>query len=173
MLAKSINLINYSLRGIFDFKIMKKTLFLVVLLGFFSFNSFAQASYIAEQLGRDAHHIVQSLGAFVGNERAESQQFDITYMPAGNRVEGVMIINTADYRCTFKMDPDNEICYQIILDVRSADFLRDFNQLFQVYKTDNADAMVKTMYFGDKVLLVEEADSPVSRYRSFTIHERK
>ena len=64
-----------------------------------------QASYIAEQLGRDAHHIVQSLGAFVGNESAERQQFDITYMPAGNRVEGVMIINTADYRCTFKMDP--------------------------------------------------------------------
>lgn len=133
----------------------------------------AQSSYIVEQIGRDAHQMVQSLGAFVGNERAESQAFDITYMPAANKVEGVMIINTADYRCTFKTDPNGDYCYEIIVDVRSADFLRDFNQLFQVYKTDNADALVKTMYFGDKVLLVEEADSPVSRYRSFTIHERK
>ncbi len=61
----------------------------------------AQTSYIVEQIGRDAHQIVQSLGAFVGNERAESQTFDITYMPPGNGVEGVLIIYSADNRCTF------------------------------------------------------------------------
>ena len=133
----------------------------------------AQASYIAEQLGRDAHHIVQSLGAFVGNERAESQQFDITYMPAGNNVEGVMIINTADYRCTFKMDPSNDVCYLIILDVRSADFLRDFNRLFQVYPTENPDAEVKTMHFGDKLIRVRETSSTTSRFRSFTMSEAR
>lgn len=87
-----------------------KRVALTILLVLNTFIVHAQASYIAEQLGRDAHHIVQSLGAFVGNERAESQQFDITYMPAGNNVEGVMIINTADYRCTFKMNPRSEIC---------------------------------------------------------------
>lgn len=132
----------------------------------------AQASYIVEQVGRDAHQIVQSLGAFVGNERAESQQFDITYMPAGNGVEGVMIINTADYRCTFKMDPSGEVCYFIILDVRSADFLREFNKLFQVYKTENPNSDEKTMHFGDKLLRVRETSSSTSRFRSFTISER-
>ena len=89
---------------------MKKNVIYLILL-FTVCCVHGQASYIAEQLGRDAHHIVQSLGAFVGNESAESQQFDITYMPAGNRVEGVMIINTADYRCTFKMDPKDEVCF--------------------------------------------------------------
>ena len=133
----------------------------------------AQASYIVEQIGRDAHQTVQSLGAFVGNERAESQAFDITYMPAANRVEGVMIINTADYRCTFKMDPTGDICYEIAIDIRSAAFLDDFNRLFQSYKTDNPDANVKTLYFGDKVLLVEESPSTTSRYRSFTVKEKK
>lgn len=132
----------------------------------------AQTSYIAEQLGRDAHHIVQSLGAFVGNERAESQQFDITYMPAGNRVEGVMIINTADYRCTFKMDPTDEKCYEVIIDVRSADFLRDFNRLFQVYHTENPDGDDKTMHFGDKLIRVRETTSTTSRFRSFTLTEK-
>ena len=133
----------------------------------------AQASYIVEQIGRDAHQTVQSLGAFVGNERAESQAFDITYMPAANRVEGVMIINTADYRCTFKMDPTGDICYEIVIDIRSAAFLDDFNRLFQSYKTDNPDANVKTLYFGDKVLLVEESPSTTSRYRSLTVKEKK
>jgi len=133
----------------------------------------SQASYIAEQIGRDAHHIVQSLGAFVGNERAESQQFDITYMPAGNNVEGVMIINTADYRCTFKMHPTDEKCYMIILDVRSADFLRDFNRLFQAYNTENADTNDKTMHFGDKLIRVRETSSQTSRFRSFTLTEKK
>ena len=132
----------------------------------------AQTSYIAEQLGRDAHHIVQSLGAFVGNERAESQQFDITYMPAGNRVEGVMIINTADYRCTFKMDPTDEKCYEVIIDVRSADFLRDFNRLFQVYHTENPDGDDKTMHFGDKLIRVRETTATTSRFRSFTLTEK-
>ena len=132
----------------------------------------AQTSYIAEQLGRDAHHIVQSLGAFVGNERAESQQFDITYMPAGNRVEVVMIINTADYRCTFKMDPTDEKCYEVIIDVRSADFLRDFNRLFQVYHTENPDGDDKTMHFGDKLIRVRETTSTTSRFRSFTLTEK-
>ncbi len=150
---------------------MKKTLFFL-LLAFSALASQAQASYIVEQLGRDAHHIVQSLGAFVGNERAESQQFDITYMPAGNRVEGVMIINTADYRCTFKMDPKEEICYEIILDVRDADFLREFNRLFQVYNTENPDGDEKTMHFGDKLIRVRETSSTTSRFRSFTLTEK-
>lgn len=146
---------------------------LLLLVAFGAGRVQAQASYIAEQIGRDAHQIVQSLGAFVGNERAESQQFDITYMPAGNRVEGVMIINTADYRCTFKMDPVDEVCYEIILDVRSADFLREFNKLFQTYLTENPDADVKTMHFGDKHLRVCETSSTTSRFRSFTISEKK
>ncbi len=150
---------------------MKKTLFFL-LLAFSALASQAQASYIVEQLGRDAHHIVQSLGAFVGNERAESQQFDITYMPSGNRVEGVMIINTADYRCTFKMDPKTDVCYEVILDVRSADFLRDFNRLFQVYHTENPDSDDKTMHFGDKLVRVRETSSTTSRFRSFTLTEK-
>ena len=150
---------------------MKKILIFVLMLGTAA-GLRAQASYIAEQLGRDAHHIVQSLGAFVGNERAESQQFDITYMPAGNNVEGVMIINTADYRCTFKMDPRDEICYEIIIDVRSADFLRDFNLLFQVYLTENPDGDIKIMHFGDKHIRVEETSSTTSRFRSFTLTEK-
>ena len=151
---------------------MKKTLFFILLI-FAALASHAQASYIVEQIGRNAHQIVQSLGAFVGNERAESQSFDITYMPAGNRVEGVMIINTADYRCTFKMDPQKEICYEIILDVRDADFLREFNRLFQVYITENPDSDDKTMHFGDKLIRVRETSSTTSRFRSFTLTEKK
>lgn len=129
----------------------------------------AQASYVVEQLGRDAHQIVQSLGAFVGNERAESQSFDITYMPSGNRVEGVMIINTADYRCTFKMDPMADECYEIRLDIRNSDFLREFNYLFQIYKTQNPDGEVKIMYFGDMSVRVEEVKSNTARGRAFVI----
>ena len=151
---------------------MKKTLFFILLI-FAALATHAQASYIVEQIGRNAHQIVQSLGAFVGNERAESQSFDITYMPAGNRVEGVMIINTADYRCTFKMDPQKEICYEIILDVRDADFLREFNRLFQVYLTENPDSDDKTMHFGDKLIRVRETSSTTSRFRSFTLTEKK
>lgn len=150
---------------------MRKSI-LAILLTISALAANAQTSYIAEQLGRDAHHIVQSLGAFVGNERAESQQFDITYMPAGNRVEGVMIINTADYRCTFKMDPIDEKCYEVIIDVRSADFLRDFNRLFQVYHTENPDGDDKTMHFGDKLIRVRETTSTTSRFRSFTLTEK-
>ena len=150
---------------------MRKSI-LAILLTISALAANAQTSYIAEQLGRDAHHIVQSLGAFVGNERAESQQFDITYMPAGNRVEGVMIINTADYRCTFKMDPTDEKCYEVIIDVRSADFLRDFNRLFQVYHTKNPDGDYKTMHFGDKLIRVRETTSTTSRFRSFTLTEK-
>ena len=150
---------------------MRKSI-LAILLTISALIANAQTSYIAEQLGRDAHHIVQSLGAFVGNERAESQQFDITYMPAGNRVEGVMIINTADYRCTFKMDPTDEKCYEVIIDVRSADFLRDFNRLFQVYHTENPDGDDKTMHFGDKLIRVRETTSTPSRFRSFTLTEK-
>ncbi len=150
---------------------MKKNVIYLILL-FTVCCVHGQASYIAEQLGRDAHHIVQSLGAFVGNESAESQQFDITYMPAGNRVEGVMIINTADYRCTFKMDPQDEVCYEIILDVRSADFLREYNKLFQVYRTENPDSDDKTMHFGDKLIRVQETSSTTSRFRSFKMTEK-
>ena len=150
---------------------MRKSI-LAILLTISALIANAQTSYIAEQLGRDAHHIVLSLGAFVGNERAESQQFDITYMPAGNRVEGVMIINTADYRCTFKMDPTDEKCYEVIIDVRSADFLRDFNRLFQVYHTENPDGDDKTMHFGDKLIRVRETTSTTSHFRSFTLTEK-
>jgi hypothetical protein len=87
-------------------------------------------------------------------------------------VEGVMIINTADYRCTFKMDPKTDVCYEVILDVRSADFLRDFNRLFQVYHTENPDSDDKTMHFGDKLVRVRETSSTTSRFRSFTLTEK-
>ena len=152
---------------------MRKMLFLLLAIATSATAwSQTQPDYIPEQLGRDAHHIIQSLGAFVGNERAESQSFDITYMPAGNGVEGVMIINTADYRCTFKMDPTDEKCYEVIIDVRSADFLRDFNRLFQVYHTENPDGDDKTMHFGDKMIRVRETTSTTSRFRSFTLTEK-
>lgn len=147
---------------------MKARILLICLL-LASCSLHAQASYIVEQLGRDAHQIVQSLGAFVGNEHAESQSFDITYMPASRQVEGVMIINTADYRCTFKTDPMEDECFEIRLDIRSADFLREFNQLFQVYKTENPDSAVKIMHFGDRNIRIEESSSTTSRFRQFTI----
>lgn len=126
----------------------------------------AQPDYIPEQLGRDAHHIIQSLGAFVGNERAESQSFDITYMPAGNGVEGVMIINTADYRCTFKLDADYEMCYELTIDIRSKEFLDQFYNLFAVYRTENQDDH-SIMSFGNEKLRITENPSTTSRYRSF------
>jgi hypothetical protein len=125
-----------------------------------------QPDYIPEQLGRDAHHIIQSLGAFVGNERAESQSFDITYMPAGNGVEGVMIINTADYRCTFKLDADYEMCYELTIDIRSKEFLDQFYNLFAVYRTENQDDH-RIMSFGNEKLRITENPSTTSRYRSF------
>lgn len=149
-----------------------KKFFLTFVLAAFALASRAQASYIVEQLGRDAHQIVQSLGAFVGNERAESQSFDITYMPAGNRVEGVLIINTADYRCTFKMDPMAEECYEIRLDIRNGDFLREFNYLFQIYKTESPDAEVKIMHFGNMDVRVEETKSNTARGRGFLITKK-
>lgn len=130
--------------------------------------SFAQASYIVEQLGRDQNHIVQSLGAFVGNENAESQAFDITFMP-GQQAEGVLIINTADYRCTFKLNPEYDVCYEVLLDVRSAAFLHEFNQLFQFYRTEVGPDGNKLLYFGDKVVTVSETSSPTSRFRAFTL----
>ena len=125
-----------------------------------------QPDYIPEQLGRDAHHIIQSLGAFVGNERAESQSFDITYMPAGNGVEGVMIINTADYRCTFKLDAEYEMCYELTIDIRSKEFLDQFYNLFAVYRTENQDDH-RIMSFGNEKLRITENPSTTSRYRSF------
>lgn len=146
---------------------MKKVLFLF--FATLALSAHSQASYIVEQLGRDAHQIVQSLGAFVGNEHAESQSFDITYMPSGNHVEGVMIINTADYRCTFKTDPIEDECFEIRLDIRSADFLREFNTLFQVYKTENPDGDIKVMHFGDRLVRIEETASTTSRFRHFVI----
>ena len=126
----------------------------------------AQASYIVEQLGRNAHQIVQSLGAFVGNERAESQSFDITYMPAGNGVEGVMIINTADYRCTFKLDAQYDLCYELLIDIRTQEFLTEFYRLFNSYPTENMDGY-RIMRFGNERLRITEAPSTTSRYRSF------
>lgn len=125
-----------------------------------------QPDYIPEQLGRDAHHIIQSLGAFVGNERAESQSFDITYMPAGNNVEGVMIINTADYRCTFKLDAQDDICYELTIDIRSQEFLDQFYNLFSVYRTENKEDH-RVMSFGNEKLRISENPSTTSRYRSF------
>ena len=125
-----------------------------------------QPDYIPEQLGRDAHHIIQSLGAFVGNERAESQSFDITYMPAGNNVEGVMIINTADYRCTFKLDAQYDICYELTIDIRSQEFLDQFYNLFSVYRTENKEDH-RGMSFGNEKLRISENPSTTSRYRSF------
>ena len=128
----------------------------------------AQPDYIPEQLGRDAHHIIQSLGAFVGNERAESQSFDITYMPAGNGVEGNMIINTADYRCTFKLDAQYERCYELLIDIRSQEFLDLFYSLFATYRTENLDDS-RIMSFGNEKLRVTEKPSTSTRYRSFKI----
>ena len=125
-----------------------------------------QADYIPEQLGRDSHHIIQGLGAFVGNERAESQAFDITYMPAGNGVDGIMIINTADYRLTFKLDKQYDLCYELIIDIRSQEFLDQFYNLFATYRTDNLDDH-RLMYFGNEKLIVTENPSTTTRYRSF------
>lgn len=127
-------------------------IFLLILAPLFAH---AQSSYIVEQLGRDEHQIVQSLGAFVGNEHAESQAFDITFMPAGASVQGVMIINTADYRCTFRMEKKSNECVKVELIVRSADFLRDFQQLFRFYPT-TGDEQTRHMAFGDKKLLIQE-----------------
>lgn len=130
-------------------------------------NAQTQPDYIPEQLGRDSHHIIQALGAFVGNERAESQEFDITYMPAGNGVDGVMIINTADYRCTFKLDKEYDMCYEIKIDIRSKDFLTDFYNLFATYRTENMDDY-RLMHFGNEKLHVVENPSTTSKYRTFT-----
>lgn len=125
-----------------------------------------QPDYLPEQLGRDSHHIIQSLGAFVGNERAESQQFDITYMPAGNGIEGNMIINTADYRCICKLGADDDICYELTIDIRSQEFLDEFYNLFAVYPTENL-ADHRLMKFGNERLRVTETPSKSTRYRSF------
>ena len=146
---------------------MRKMLFLLLAIATSATAwSQAQPDYIPEQLGRDAHHIIQSLGAFVGNERAESQSFDITYMPAGNGVDGVMIINTADYRCTFKLDADYEMCYELTIDIRSKEFLDQFYNLFAVYRTENQDDH-RIMSFGNEKLRITENPSTTSRYRSF------
>ena len=146
---------------------MRKMLFLLLAIATSATAwSQAQPDYIPEQLGRDAHHIIQSLGAFVGNERAESQSFDITYMPAGNGVEGVMIINTADYRCTFKLDADYEMCYELTIDIRSKEFLDQLYNLFAVYRTENQDDH-RIMSFGNEKLRITENPSTTSRYRSF------
>ena len=146
---------------------MRKMLFLLLAIATSATAwSQTQPDYIPEQLGRDAHHIIQSLGAFVGNERAESQSFDITYMPAGNGVEGVTIINTADYRCTFKLDADYEMCYELTIDIRSKEFLDQFYNLFAVYRTENQDDH-RIMSFGNEKLRITENPSTTSRYRSF------
>ena len=126
----------------------------------------APPDYIPEQLNRDSHHIIQSLGAFVGNERAESQSFDITYMPSGNGVEGVMIINTADYRCTFKFDAQYDLCYELLIDIRTQEFLTEFYNLFNSYPTETIDGH-RIMRFGNERLRIEETPSTTSRYRSF------
>ncbi len=147
---------------------MKRTILLTLLLLIgLAAKAQVQADYIPEQLGRDAHHIIQSLGAFVGNERAESQTFDITYMPAGNDVDGNMIINTADYRLILKLDSRTETCNELQIDIRSQDFLDDFYRLFATYKTENKDGY-RLMYFGNDRLHVTENPSRSTKYRSFT-----
>ena len=128
-----------------------------------------QADYIPEQLGRDSHHIIPGLGAFVGNERAESQAFDITYMPAGNDVDGIMIINTADYRLTFKLDKQYDICYELTIDIRSQEFLSTFYNLFATYRTENLEGY-RIMSFGNEKLRITEIPSTTSKYRSFTFN---
>ena len=147
---------------------MKKTPFLLLVFSFYFLVSpaAAQPEYIPEQLGRDSHHIIQSLGAFVGNERAESQSFDITYMPSGNNVEGNMIINTADYRCTFKLGAEDDLCYELLIDIRSQEFLNEFYTLFSVYPTESFDGY-RIMRFGNDRLRIEETPSRSTRYRSF------
>ena len=127
----------------------------------------SQPDYIPEQLGRDSHHIIQSLGAFVGNERAESQAFDITYMPAGAGVDGIMIINTADYRLTFKLDQQYDMCYELSIDIRSQDFLNDFYNLFATYRTENLDDS-RLMHFGNEKLRIVENPSRTTKFRTFT-----
>lgn len=150
---------------------MKRLLFLLLLSisGILS----AQSSYILEQMGRNQHQMVQSLGAFVGNERAESQMFDITFTPSGNNVEGRMIINTADYRCTFRMSvprgrQQESVCFQIELICRSSDFLREFQQLFQVYPT-TGNEQERRVQFGNMKLNVVEASSTRALPRTYTI----
>ena len=145
---------------------MKKIFLTLLVLTSYLLPLQAQPEYIPEQLGRDSHHIIQSLGAFVGNERAESQSFDITYMPSGNGVEGNMIINTADYRCTFKLGADDDICYELLIDIRSQDFLTEFYSLFSTYPTENYDGY-RLMTFGNDHLRIEEKPSKSTRYRSF------
>jgi hypothetical protein len=145
---------------------MRKIAFLVLCIAL-GLAAQAQADYIPEQLGRDAHHIIQSLGAFVGNERAESQEFDITYMPAGNAVEGNMIINTADYRLILKLDSRYETCYELQIDIRSQEFLDNFYRLFATYRTENMEGY-RLMYFGNDRLHVTENPSRSTKYRSFT-----
>lgn len=146
---------------------MKKIVpFILLALSLAAANAQTQADYIPEQLGRDSHHIIQSLGAFVGNERAESQAFDITYMPAGAGVDGIMIINTADYRLTFKLDQQYDMCYELTIDIRSQDFLSDFYNLFAVYRTENMDDH-RLMHFGNEKLRVTENPSTTSKYRTF------
>ena len=103
----------------------------------------------------------------MGNERAESQTFDITYMPAGNDVDGNMIINTADYRLILKLDSRTETCNELQIDIRSQDFLDDFYRLFATYKTENKDGY-RLMYFGNDRLHVTENPSRSTKYRSFT-----
>lgn len=147
---------------------MRKIAFLVLCIALgLAAKAQVQADYIPEQLGRDAHHIIQSLGAFVGNERAESQEFDITYMPAGNEVEGNMIINTADYRLILKLDSRYETCYELQIDIRSQEFLDNFYRLFATYRTENMEGY-RLMYFGNDRLHVTENPSRSTKYRSFT-----
>ena len=151
-----------------------KILRLIILpLLFVSFIGKAQSSYLVEQIGRNQHQIVQSLGAFVGNEHAESQAFDITFMPSGNNVEGVMIINTADYRATFRMDTRKEECFKIEIIIRKGPFLQEFLQLFQVYPTTGTEQL-RQMKFGNRTLQIEEQSNPLRPLpRTYIITEIK
>ncbi len=69
------------------------------------------------------------------------------------------------------MDPMEGICYQILLDTRSSEFLADFNQLFLTYPTENEGQTVRLLNFGDKILRIEEKPSNSTRKRSFVVVE--
>jgi len=77
-----------------------------------------------------------------------------------------MIINTADYRCTFQFDASTDICTELTIDIRSQVFLDQFYNLFAVYRTENFDNY-RIMSFGNVKLRIVENPSTSTRYRSF------
>lgn len=58
------------------------------------------------------------------------------------------------------------LCYELLIDIRSQEFLDQFYNLFATYRTDNLDDH-RLMYFGNEKLIVTENPSTTTRYRSF------